>query len=105
MWSFDSFYVLILIYFKINSLDFSCSMNRTNYQTTHLSSGFIGDPTGQLKSSENSLILDNGAITLKRWGEWESVKMIFFSLSFRWLPHQFWKSKNMECQQKNYALR
>lgn len=38
------------------------------YHTLHFLTGFIGEPTGHLKSAANSSILDMGPMTRKRPG-------------------------------------
>ena len=60
------------------------------YQTEHFFSGFILDPRGQLKLSENSLILLMGPITLNLGGEWDPTSTRSFNTSDRYLPHQTW---------------
>ena len=59
-----------------------------HYHTTHLSSGFMGDPTGHFQISENSLILSIGTRTLNLAGEWGSVSTWFRSPSVVMEEHQ-----------------
>ena len=58
------------------------------YQTSHFLTGFISEPSGQLKSAANSRLLLNGPFTRKRPGEWAPVLMRFSSALSRYLEHQ-----------------
>lgn len=53
------------------------------YQTSHFCAGFIGDPTGQLKSFENSTILLMGPSTRNWPGECTPVVIRIFMVSGR----------------------
>ena len=58
------------------------------YQTSHLSTGFIFEPRGQLKSSANSLLLLKGPFTLNIPGECAPVLILFSRALSLYLEHQ-----------------
>jgi len=58
------------------------------YHTVHFFSGFILEPTGQLKSCENSSMFDNGPRTRNSPGLWKPVVIRSFNASGRYLLHQ-----------------
>ncbi len=62
----------------------------TLYQTSHLALGFIGVPTGQRKTSENSLVLERTPMTLNRAGEWESSRICNWLACGVEVEHQTW---------------
>lgn len=49
-----------------------------DYHTSHLCTGFIGEPSGQLKSSANSFRLLSGPSTRNWAGEWTPVVIRIF---------------------------
>ena len=49
----------------------------SDHQTVHFLTGFIGEPSGQFQSSENSGMLEKGPLTLKGAGEWTPVRTLF----------------------------
>ena len=61
-----------------------------SYQTLHFFFGFIGLPFGHLKSSEKSLLLDNGPIMRNSPGECTPVFMASLNESSRHFTHQTW---------------
>lgn len=58
------------------------------YHTAHFFLGFILEPTGQLKSRENSSMFDNGPRTRNSPGLWNPVVIRSFIASGRYLLHQ-----------------
>lgn len=58
------------------------------YQTSHLFSEFMGEPRGQLKSREKSLMFDNGPSTRNWAGECTPVVILIFIDSGRYTEHQ-----------------
>lgn len=60
---------------------FSVNLNVSVYQTTHLWVGFILEPSGQLKSFENSSMLLMGPNTRNCPGECTPVVMRIFIVS------------------------
>ena len=54
-----------------------------DYQTSHFLTGFIGEPTGQLKSLANSCLLLSGPSTRNWAGECSSVIICIFNSSKR----------------------
>lgn len=64
-----------------------------SYHKRHFLRGFIGDPSGQLKASENSLELITVPITRNRDGEWDPYFIVFLIDSFLSFSHQIWAKK------------
>lgn len=58
------------------------------YQISHLDTGFMGDPSGQLNSSENSGKLDKGPMTRNCGGEWGSFSICRLVVSSVVAEHQ-----------------
>ena len=90
----------------ISQISFSSSHD---HQTSHLSTGFILDPRGQLKSLANSLLLENGPCTLNIPGEWTPVLILFSSALSLYFEHQvlaaliqnIWNDYNYQLIQNN----
>lgn len=61
---------------------------RAPHQTSHLWWGFMGEPSGQWKCSENSFELDTEPMTRKREGLWGSVMRPSWMLSGVRTEHQ-----------------
>lgn len=67
-----------------------CSLRFSPYQTSHLWRGFMGEPSGQRKCSENSLELESDPMTRKREGLCGSVMRPSWELSGVRTEHQTW---------------
>lgn len=76
--------------FKNYNPPYTDKVPSTVYQTLFFSSGFIGDPTGQLNSLAKSYELDKVPMTRKRPGEWTAVFSLFLIASGRIAPHHTW---------------
>ena len=73
---------------------YMCRHSSFVYQTSHLSLGFMGVPTGHPKTSENSFVLDKTPITRNLAGEWESSRIWSWLAWGVEVEHQTWKWSN-----------